>query len=159
MPQAADFPALADGVNFLLRQLGDGSGALLFVAGHIKNLVADLLQIPKHPFFADNSSVFSHIGGGGRHIHELDKVIPVRFVFITQNLHLVQNGHWVNFLAGGEHTADGVKNRPIGVDIKIVGPQQLYHRSHAGWVKKSRADYRLLGLHAVGRLAGKQFIH
>ena len=147
-------PALADGIDPLLRQIQHGLAGLSPLLDQGGEFPGGLRNAAEEGLVLDDADILLHIGRGGGDLHELEQVVPGGVLIIDPPLlHLVQHRHRVNGGGEVEHGVDGLVNLPVGFQVEILRVQGLNDIGDAPGVNEHGAQNRLLGLHTVGDLA------
>ena len=152
-------PALADGVDALLRRLQHllgGAGALLHHGSQLSRRLGDA---PQQGLVLDDGHVLLHVGRRGGDLHELEDVIAGGVLVIHPVLlHVLQHRHRVDGEGEVEHGVDGLIDLPVGAQIEVLRPEGLDHLGHAAGVNEHGAEHGLFGLGAVGHLPGQKLL-
>ena len=151
--------APADGVDLLLRRLqhvAGGAGPLLHHGGDLRRRCG---HRPQQGLLTHQTHILQHIGGSGRHLHQLGQIRPCAIVGEARLLQLPGHGKSVDGAGVNEHGVDGLENFPVLAEVEIVRLKLVHHVLDAGGVNEHGAQHGLLRFCGVRHLPQKQFIH
>ena len=151
--------AAADGVDLLLgrfQHVARGGAALLH---HGSDVGCGGGHLPHQRLVPHDLYILIDIGGGRRHLHQLQQIGAGGFGIGAVFLHFAGNRHAVHRLGVDEHVGDGLKDLPVLPQVEILRLQLIHHILDTIAVDQHGAQHRLLRLGGVGHAPHQQFVH
>ena len=152
-------PALADGIDLLLRRGENFPGVAHPLLNHGRNVPGGLGHGAQQGLVPDDARILQHIGRGRGHLHKLQEVGPGILPVYPGFFHLPGHRHTVDGLGVDEHGINGLEDLPILPQVKILGLEPVHHILDAVRVNEHGPQHRLLRLRGMGHGTAQQLVH